>query len=83
MLDAATRARRLGGVHLLVAAVLANHRGWASLTGTVDREHVAMLKEALDAIGPGDTSDRARLLATLVAELTFDDDLDRRRAAAS
>ena len=63
--------------------MLANHRGWASLTGAVDSERVAMLEEALDAVGPGDTSNRVRLLATLVAELTFDDDLDRRRAFAS
>ena len=37
---------------------------------------------ALEAVGAQDTRERTRLLATLVAELTFDPDLARRRAVA-
>ncbi|HTK16945.1 MAG TPA: hypothetical protein VL769_11175, partial [Acidimicrobiia bacterium] len=82
LLAAAGEARALGDTELLVAAALANSRGWASLTGTVDEERIAVLEVALDAVGPDDTGHRTRLLATLVAELTFDNDLDRRRAVA-
>jgi serine/threonine protein kinase len=82
LLEAAAEAQRVGDTELLVAAVLANSRGWASVPGAVDQELVAVLERALDAVGPDDTLARSRLLATLVAELTFDADLGRRSAAA-
>ncbi|HEX5096861.1 MAG TPA: AAA family ATPase [Acidimicrobiia bacterium] len=82
LLAAANTARSIGDTDLLVAAVLANSRGWATLTGIVDEECVAAVEAALAAVGPDDSVERARLLAVLVAELTFDDDLVRRRAAA-
>ena len=80
LLDAAHLAERLGDTDRLVHAALANSRGWASHTGRVDDERIAVLERALDAIGPFDTADRARLLAVLASELTFGVDIDRRRA---
>ena len=65
-----------------LAAALATSRGWASVPGAVDRERIAVLERALAAVGTHDTPHRTRLLATLVAELTFDADLARRRAVA-
>ena len=82
LLEAAAEAKRLGDADLLVAAALATSRGWASVPGGVDQERIALLEQALEAIGPHDTRARTRLLATLVAELTFDTDLPRRRAVA-
>lgn len=82
LLAAAAEACGLDNTELLVAAALSNSRGWASSTGTVDVERVAVLESALAAVGPDDTRERARLLATLVAELTFHGDLAHRRAVA-
>jgi hypothetical protein len=80
LLDAARLAERLGDSDRLVQAALANSRGWASQSGHVDEERVAVLEAALTAIGSTDTAARARLLAVLASELTFSVDLDRRRA---
>lgn len=80
LLDAAHVAERLGDTDRLVHAALANSRGWASHTGRVDNERIAVLERALDAIGPSATADHARLLAVLASELTFGVDIDRRRA---
>jgi tetratricopeptide (TPR) repeat protein len=41
--------------------------------GLVDRQLMALLQEALDALGPGDGALRTRLLARLCLELTFSD----------
>lgn len=73
-------AREAGDTDRLVRAVLANTRGFASATGRVDAERVAMLEAALSAIGEQDSSARARLLAILSAELTFAGDWRRRKA---
>jgi len=83
LLDAAHLAERLGDTDRLVQAALANSRGWASHTGRVDDERIAVLERALDAIGPSDSANRARLLAVLGSELTFGVDLDRRRALSN
>ena len=82
LLEAAELAAGLGDTSLLVQAALANSRGWASIAGTVDPERVVVLERALDAVGPQDSRERSRLLATLVTELTFDPDLTRRRVVA-
>ena len=83
LLDAAAEAARLGYPDRLVAAALANHRGMVSSIGTVDAERIAMLEAALAAAADGDSQARARLLATLAAELPFSGDLRRVRALAA
>ncbi len=80
LLEAARVADHLGDTELLVAAALANNRGFVSATGQVDVERIAVLEAALDAIGPGDRTDRALLLATLTTELVYAGDLPRRQA---
>jgi class 3 adenylate cyclase/tetratricopeptide (TPR) repeat protein len=79
LLRAAQSAQKLGDADLLVAAALANHRGWAS-GGFLDHDKVAVLEAAIDAIGPADSPPRARLLAVLAAELALSSDPARRDA---
>jgi hypothetical protein len=78
LLAAARLARRLGETELLVRAALANTRGFVSASGEVDDERVALLTAALDALGERDSPERAKVLATLAAELSFDPDPERR-----
>jgi class 3 adenylate cyclase/tetratricopeptide (TPR) repeat protein len=80
LLEASERAARMRDTGRLVRAVLANTRGFASETGIVDTERVAMLEAALEALGDADSSERARVLATLSAELTYSGDWARRKA---
>ncbi|MGQ0434367.1 MAG: AAA family ATPase [Microthrixaceae bacterium] len=80
LLDAARLAERLGDTEQLVRSALGNNRGIFSVTGHVDDDRVAVLEAALDAVGAADTTVRARLLATLAAELAFEVDDTRRRA---
>lgn len=78
LLRAARLADRLGEVDRLVAAALANHRGFVSQVGGFDRERAAMLRRAgeqLDGSGP----ESALVLSQLALELTFTDQVDRRR----
>ena len=62
-------------------AALANGRGWYTATGTVDQEKVDLLQLALDRLPAGHT-DRALVLATMCAELTFGGTLEQRQALA-
>ncbi len=71
LLAAAASAAALEDTDRLVAAALANQRGMVSGMGTVDVERISMLELALDALDDGDSAARARLLATLAAELSF------------
>jgi class 3 adenylate cyclase/tetratricopeptide (TPR) repeat protein len=80
LLDAAHRAAHLGDSDRLVAAVLANNRGWVSAAGAIDTEKVEMLELALDRIA-ADDPDRVLVLATLCQELSFGR-RDRRDALA-
>jgi DNA-binding SARP family transcriptional activator len=57
---------------LLVRAVLADSRGFYSAAGIVDSGRTARLREALEAIGPEISARRARLIANLAVELTFE-----------
>ena len=78
LLRAARLADRLDEVDRLVAAALANNRGFVSQVGGFDRERAAMLRRAgerLDGSGP----ESALVLAQLALELTFTDEVDRRR----
>ncbi|HEY3241220.1 MAG TPA: AAA family ATPase, partial [Acidimicrobiia bacterium] len=83
LLEAASMARRLGDTDRLVRAALANNRGMHSASGYSDSERVAVLQAAVDALGGTDSSERARLLATLATELTYSGEWERRRALAA
>jgi tetratricopeptide (TPR) repeat protein len=77
LIDAAALAVTAHDKERLVAAALANNRGGVSVSGQVDLERVAILEQALEAIGEDDTKDRALLLATLHAEMTYGEDRHR------
>jgi len=79
LLEAAALAERRGDTDRLIRAALANSRGFVAETGEVDHDRVAVLERALAAVGGRDLAARARLLATLAAEMTFSGDWQRRR----
>ena len=81
LLGAARRAADLGDTERLVAAALANNRGWFAAAGAVDADKVEILEMALDRLS-ADHPDRALVLATLCAELTYGRPLERRQALA-
>ena len=83
LLAAARLAQRLNEADALARAVLANSRGniW-SAPMVVDADRVEMLEAAVAAVGDRDMAVRARLLATLGLELSWDQD-PRRRLALS
>ncbi len=76
-LEAAHRSQALGDPDRLVKAALGNNRGFFSALGVVDEENVAVLESALEMAPPGDSPERAVLLATLCSELAYGP-LDRR-----
>ena len=81
LLDAARRAAALGDTDRLVAAALANNRGWFSAAGAIDTEKVEVLEIALDRL-PADHIARALVLSTLCSELSYGSPLERRQALA-
>jgi len=81
LLDAAHRAADRGDVERLVAAALANDRGFYSAVGATDAEKVAILETALELL-PAGHRHRAYILATLCSELAHGTPLDRRQALA-
>jgi predicted ATPase/class 3 adenylate cyclase len=83
LLEAAELARRTGATDLLVQAALANYRSTFSAVGQVDEERIAVLEEALAAVGEDDSAPRATLLARLAVELMFSGDFERRLALSS
>jgi hypothetical protein len=82
LLQAARQADAAGQRDLLVAAVLANQRGYSSIIGDVDAERVELVQRALAVVGAAPTADRAALLALLASELAFDADHARTRGLA-
>ena len=80
LLQAARLARSIGDSERLVRAALANKRGAHSSSGIVDDERLQMLEEAIAAVGPRPSLERALLLATQAAELTFSGQWARRLA---
>jgi class 3 adenylate cyclase/tetratricopeptide (TPR) repeat protein len=82
LLDAARRARELGDTERLTRAALANSRGFFSALGEIDSDKVEVIEAALEDLSAAETPDRARLLATLCAELTYHSPLERRLALA-
>ena len=81
LLGAARRAADLGDTERLVAAALANNRGFFSAAGAIDTDKVEILEMALDRLS-ADNADRALVLATLCAELAHGSPLERRQALA-
>ncbi len=71
LLEVAHRSRGDGDRARLVRAALANSRGFFSALGAIDAERVAVLEAALQAAPPGDSADRAVLLAALCCELAY------------
>jgi class 3 adenylate cyclase len=82
LLDASTRARHLHDTKRLVAAALANNRGYFSALGKVDTDRVDTLELAIEALRE-ECPDRALLLASLCSELTYGSSLERRRSLAA
>ena len=81
LLGAARRAADLGDTERLVAAALANNRGWFSVAGVIDADKVEILELALDRLSTNN-ADRALILATLCAELAHGSPIERRQALA-
>ncbi|HET6811577.1 MAG TPA: AAA family ATPase [Acidimicrobiales bacterium] len=78
LLGAAALARDLGDADLLARAALANTRGFFSTAGQRDDARVEALEAALAAVGPEDSTTRARLMAVLASELVFGEPDQRR-----
>jgi DNA-binding SARP family transcriptional activator len=78
-LAAADTARRLGDAPLLGRAALGFAGQW-SVLGRVDEARLALLEEALAALGDEDTPLHARLLARLALELYYAGEPARRLA---
>ena len=81
LLDAARQAADLGDTNRLVAAALANDRGYTSNNNATDTDKVDVLEMAVDRL-PFDHPDRALVLATLCSELAYGSTLERRKALA-
>jgi DNA-binding CsgD family transcriptional regulator len=82
LLEASRLADERDDVERLVAAVLANHRGFVSHVGSFDRERGAMLRRAAERLGPAVGPELALVLAQLALELTFSPQVERRRRLA-
>ena len=78
---AAETARGLGDAGLLARAALGFAGPW-SMLGRVDTRRMALLEEALAALGEEDTPLRARLLARIALELYYSGDAERRVAVS-
>ncbi len=68
LIEAGRLARAHGDVERLVASTLSNGGGVGDVAGA-DNERIELIEAALAAVGPDDTSDRARLIALLGLEL--------------
>ncbi|MBV9872212.1 MAG: AAA family ATPase [Frankiaceae bacterium] len=82
LLDAGRQAAELGEASLVVRAALAVNRGFYASSSDLDHDRIDLIEIALRFVKP-DSPERARLLATLASELTFDPDQARRKALAS
>ena len=83
--DAAALARETDDVGRLARAalVLVTRDGVSQSVGNVDAELVALIEEALAALGPAPSSERAQLLSSLAVELQHGADDTRRTSLAS
>jgi len=80
LFDAFAQAVALGAVDAQVEAILALSRGWFGEFGLTDSDRIAGLRQALTAVGEGDSIARSRLLASLANELPFSDTIEVRRS---
>jgi class 3 adenylate cyclase len=78
LLDAAHLAEQLGDGVALARAALANTLGYLWTAFSVDTDRIEVLESAIAATGEDDPALRARLLATLGLELTWQPDPTRR-----
>ena len=76
--EAAEVARALGSARLLAQAALGFGAPGQMTGGIIDEDLVALLAEALAAVGTDDPALRARLLARLAIELSFSGARERR-----
>lgn len=81
LLTAARQAVDLGDTNRLVAAALANDRGYTSNNNATDTDKVEVLETAAYRL-PLDHPQRALVLATLCSELSYGSSLERRKALA-
>ncbi len=81
LLDAARRAADVGDTERMVAAALANNRGFFSTAGAIDTDKVELLEPALDRLAR-DAPDRALVLAALCSELALATPWTARQALA-
>ena len=81
LLGASRQAADVGDTARLVAAAMANNRGFVSAAGAIDADKVEILEMALERLS-ADAPDRALVLATLCQELQFGRAPDRRQALA-
>ena len=81
LLVAAHQAADLGDTKRLVAAALANNRGFYSAVGSTDAEKVAVLETALCEISDRNP-ERALVLAALCSEIAHGSTLERRQTLA-
>jgi class 3 adenylate cyclase/tetratricopeptide (TPR) repeat protein len=81
LLKAARQAAELGDTERLVAAALADDRGFFGVAGSIDSDKVEMLEQALSRL-PENHRDRALLLAHLCSELIYGSSLEHRLALA-
>jgi predicted ATPase len=82
LLEAGRQAAELAEASLVVRAALAINRGFYASSSDLDHDRIDLIEIALRFARP-DSPERARLLATLASELTFDPDQARRKALAS
>jgi class 3 adenylate cyclase len=81
LLTAARQALDLGETKRIVAAALANDRGYVSNNNITDTDKIEVLETALSRL-PADDPDRAMVLATLCSELSYGSPLERLQALA-
>jgi tetratricopeptide (TPR) repeat protein len=80
---AASHARRLGREDVLAEAALGFSAGLGGIEIRMfDRAQIDLLEEALAALGPAESSLRARVMARLSIALTFAEPAERRRQLA-
>jgi class 3 adenylate cyclase len=81
LLEAAGAARAIDYIDHLVAAALANNRGFYSAVGATDTERVEVLETLADSL-PVEHESRPLVLAALCSELAHGSPLERRQALA-
>jgi len=81
LLDAARRAADCDDTDRLVAAALANDRGFVTAVGTTDDDKVEVLELALARL-PADAASRALVLALLCSEVAYGSPLEQRQLLA-